>query len=36
MILTLLHLEERLTSRHAGRDFRLPDTKGKVIRDILA
>ena len=37
---TILHVlgldHEKLTYRHAGRDFRLTDTKGKVIRDILA
>jgi hypothetical protein len=37
---TLLHAlgldHERLTYRHAGRDFRLTDVYGKVIRDILA
>jgi Protein of unknown function (DUF1501) len=37
---TLLHLlgvdHERLTYRHQGRDFRLTDTAGKVVRDILA
>ena len=37
---TLLHLlgldHERLTYRHAGRDFRLTDTSGRVISDILA
>jgi uncharacterized protein (DUF1501 family) len=37
---TLLHLlglnHERLTFRHAGRDFRLTDVHGKVVREILA
>lgn len=37
---TILHLfgldHERLTYRHAGRDFRLTDLEGNVIRDILA
>ena len=37
---TLLHLlgfdHERLTYRYAGRDFRLTDVHGRVIRDILA
>ena len=37
---TLLHLlgldHERLTYRHAGRDFRLTDVEGKVARAILA
>lgn len=37
---TLLHLlgfdHERLTYRYAGRDFRLTDVHGKVVRDILA
>ncbi len=37
---TLLHIlgldHERLTYRHAGRDFRLTDVYGKVVRDILA
>jgi len=37
---TLLHLlgldHERLTFRHAGRDFRLTDVHGAVARDILA
>jgi hypothetical protein len=36
---TLLHLlgldHERLTYRHAGRDFRLTDVYGSVVRDIL-
>jgi hypothetical protein len=27
---------ERLTFRYAGRDFRLTDVHGKVVRDILA
>ncbi|MEL7498271.1 MAG: DUF1501 domain-containing protein [Planctomycetota bacterium] len=37
---TILHLlgldHERLTFRHAGRDFRLTDVHGKVAKDILA
>jgi len=37
---TILHLlgidHEQLTYRYAGRDFRLTDVHGKVIRDILA
>jgi uncharacterized protein (DUF1501 family) len=37
---TILHLlgldHERLTFRHAGRDFRLTDVHGKVVRAILA
>ena len=37
---TLLHLlgldHERLTYRHAGRDFRLTDVYGKVVRPILS
>jgi Protein of unknown function (DUF1501) len=37
---TLLHLlgldHERLTFRYSGRDFRLTDVHGKVVRDILA
>ncbi len=37
---TILHLlgidHERLTYRHAGRDFRLTDVHGEVIRNILA
>ena len=37
---TILHLlgldHERLTYRHAGRDFRLTDVHGKVAKDILA
>ena len=36
---TILHLlgidHERLTYRHAGRDFRLTDVYGKVAREIL-
>ncbi|XZE43075.1 DUF1501 domain-containing protein [Pirellulaceae bacterium SH467] len=36
---TLLHVlgidHERLTFRHAGRDFRLTDVYGRVVRDIL-
>ncbi|HEY7314676.1 MAG TPA: DUF1501 domain-containing protein [Gemmataceae bacterium] len=37
---TILHLlgfdHEKLTYRHAGRDFRLTDVHGKVVKDILA
>ena len=37
---TILHLmgldHERLTYRHAGRDFRLTDVAGKVVNEILA
>ena len=37
---TILHLlgrdHEKLTYRHAGRDFRLTDVYGRVVRDILA
>jgi hypothetical protein len=37
---TILHLmgldHERLTFRHAGRDYRLTDVHGHVVRDILA
>jgi uncharacterized protein (DUF1501 family) len=37
---TILHLmgldHERLTYRYAGRDFRLTDVAGTVVRDILA
>ena len=37
---TILHLlglnHERLTYRHAGRDFRLTDIAGEVIKDVLA
>jgi uncharacterized protein (DUF1501 family) len=37
---TVLHLlgidHERLTYRHAGRDFRLTDVYGRVVREILA
>ena len=37
---TLLHLlgidHEKLTFRHAGRDFRLTDVHGRVVREILA
>jgi hypothetical protein len=36
-ILHLLGLEHtRLTFRHAGRDFRLTDVSGKVVRAIVA
>jgi arylsulfatase A-like enzyme len=37
---TILHLlgfdHERLTYRHGGRDFRLTDVKGNVVREILS
>jgi arylsulfatase A-like enzyme len=37
---TILHLlgfdHERLTYRYNGRDFRLTDVEGKVVKDILA
>ena len=37
---TILHLmgldDERLTYRHSGRDFRLADVEGNVVKDILA
>jgi hypothetical protein len=37
---TILHLlgldHERLTYRHSGRDFRLTDVYGRVVRDVLA
>ena len=37
---TILHLlgldHTRLTFRHAGRDFRLTDVKGQVVRDLIA
>ena len=37
---TMLHLlgfdHEKLTYRHAGRDFRLTDVHGQVVRDLLA
>lgn len=37
---TILHLlgidHERLTYRHQGRDFRLTDVKGRVVRDVLS
>ena len=37
---TILHLlgfdHERLTYRYAGRDFRLTDVHGKVVKSILA
>ena len=36
----MLHLlgfdHERLTYRHAGRDFRLTDVYGEVVKDIIA
>jgi hypothetical protein len=37
---TIMHLlgfdHERLTTRHQGRDFRLTDVHGHVVKDILA
>jgi hypothetical protein len=37
---TILHLlgldHERLTYKHAGRDFRLTDVHGRVVHEILA
>ena len=37
---TILHLmgfdHERLTYRHAGRDYRLTDVEGQVVRGVLA
>jgi uncharacterized protein (DUF1501 family) len=37
---TILHLlgldHERLTYRHAGRDFRLTDVAGRVVKEIIA
>ena len=37
---TILHLmgldHEKLTFRHAGRDFRLTDVQGRVVKEILA
>jgi arylsulfatase A-like enzyme len=37
---TVLHLlgidHERLTYRYAGRDFRLTDVHGRVVREIIA
>jgi hypothetical protein len=37
---TMLHLlgfdHERLTYRHAGRDFRLTDVSGEVMRQIIS
>ena len=37
---TILHLmgldHERLTFRHAGRDYRLTDVHGRVVREVLA
>jgi uncharacterized protein (DUF1501 family) len=37
---TILHLmgldHEKLTYRHAGRDFRLTDVHGKIVHEILA
>ena len=37
---TILHLlgidHEKLTFRHAGRDFRLTDVMGRVVKEVLA
>jgi hypothetical protein len=37
---TILHLlgfdHERLTFRHGGRDFRLTDVAGRVVKDLIA
>jgi Protein of unknown function (DUF1501) len=37
---TILHMmgfdHERLTYRHAGRDYRLTDVHGHVVREVLA
>jgi hypothetical protein len=37
---TILHLlgfdHERLTYHHAGRDYRLTDVHGRVVKDLLA
>ena len=37
---TMLHLlgfdHEKLTYRYAGRDFRLTDVSGEVVKDVLA
>ena len=37
---TILHLlgidHERLTYRYAGRDFRLTDVHGRVVKDLIA
>ena len=37
---TILHLlgldHERLTFRHAGRDYRLTDVSGQVVKEIIA
>lgn len=37
---TILHLlglnHEKLTFRYAGRDFRLTDVKGEVVRGVMA
>jgi uncharacterized protein (DUF1501 family) len=37
---TMLHLlgldHERLTFRHAGRDFRLTDVQGRVVKNLIA
>ncbi len=36
-ILTLLGLDhEKLTYKHAGRDFRLTDVDGQVVKEIIA
>ena len=37
MILALLGMNhEKLTHRYAGRDFRLTDVHGQVVREIIA
>mgnify|MGYP001972398163 CR=1 FL=1 len=40
IFINLLHLlgfdHEKLTYRHAGRDFRLTDVYGKVVKEIIA
>jgi hypothetical protein len=36
MLHTLGLDHERLTYRYSGRDFRLTDVEGKVVKDILA
>jgi hypothetical protein len=37
---TILHLlgldHEKLTFRHAGRDFRLTDVSGRVVKEVIA
>ncbi len=36
-MLALLGLDhEKLTYKHAGRDFRLTDVKGRIIRDVIS